>query len=47
RCIIQHKPAKDKIGPQAAFAICVFAATLLAPAGWILHHIPHYRQRAS
>ncbi|XP_061650246.1 uncharacterized protein LOC133487540 isoform X4 [Phyllopteryx taeniolatus] len=47
RSIIQHKPPKDKIGPVSAFAIGVFAVTLLAPAGWILHHIPHYRQRTS
>lgn len=30
---------------QSVFVICVFAATLLVPAGWILHHIPEYRQR--
>jgi len=30
---------------QSAFALCVFALTLLAPAGWILHHIPVYKQR--
>ncbi|XP_061700782.1 COX8 domain-containing protein [Syngnathoides biaculeatus] len=48
RSIIHHKPPKDKIGPmQSVFTICVFAVTLLAPAGWILHHIPDYRQRAS
>lgn len=31
---------------QSAFALCVFAVTLLAPAGWIMHHIPEYRQRS-
>ncbi|XP_061898203.1 cytochrome c oxidase subunit 8A, mitochondrial-like [Entelurus aequoreus] len=48
RPIIQSKPPKDKIGTvQSVFAMCVFAVTLLAPAGWILHHIPHYQQRSS
>ncbi|XP_037551281.1 COX8 domain-containing protein [Nematolebias whitei] len=44
---IYSKPPKDKIGPlQSAFVLCVFAMTLLAPAGWIMHHIPEYRQRS-
>uniref|UniRef100_A0A3Q3G533 Si:dkey-85n7.8 n=2 Tax=Labrus bergylta TaxID=56723 RepID=A0A3Q3G533_9LABR len=39
------KPAKEKIGPvQSLFTLCVFAVTLLAPAGWIMHHIPQYRR---
>uniref|UniRef100_A0A3P9J2D2 Si:dkey-85n7.8 n=2 Tax=Oryzias TaxID=8089 RepID=A0A3P9J2D2_ORYLA len=43
---IYSKPPKDKIGPmQSVFALCVFAVTLLAPAGWIMHHVPEYRQR--
>ncbi|XP_054652128.1 COX8 domain-containing protein [Dunckerocampus dactyliophorus] len=47
RPIIHSKPPKDKIGTvQSVFAMCVFAVTLLAPAGWILHHIPDYQQRA-
>nr|XP_046269081.1 COX8 domain-containing protein [Scatophagus argus] len=44
---IYSKPPKERIGPvQSVFAICVFAVTLLGPAGWIMHHIPEYRQRA-
>ncbi|XP_068435743.1 COX8 domain-containing protein [Clinocottus analis] len=47
RSTIYSKPPKEKIGPvQSLFAMCVFAVTLLAPAGWILHHIPEYRQRS-
>ncbi|XP_056620312.1 COX8 domain-containing protein [Triplophysa dalaica] len=43
---IYSKPAKNKIGPgQSLFIMSVFAVALLAPAGWILHHIPEYRQR--
>ncbi|XP_038123290.1 cytochrome c oxidase subunit 8A, mitochondrial-like [Cyprinodon tularosa] len=45
RPTIYSKPPKERIGPaQSFFALCVFAMTLLAPAGWILHHIPEYRQ---
>ncbi|KAL1253694.1 hypothetical protein QQF64_015923 [Cirrhinus molitorella] len=44
---IYSKPPKNKIGPgQSFFIMSVFAVALLAPAGWILHHIPEYRQRA-
>ncbi|XP_067274681.1 COX8 domain-containing protein [Pseudorasbora parva] len=44
---IYSKPPKSKIGPGQSFLIMsVFAVALLAPAGWILHHIPEYRQRA-
>uniref|UniRef100_A0A3B3TNT8 Uncharacterized protein n=1 Tax=Poecilia latipinna TaxID=48699 RepID=A0A3B3TNT8_9TELE len=32
---------------QSAFALCVFGAALLVPAGWILHHVPEYRQRST
>ncbi|XP_041828480.1 cytochrome c oxidase subunit 8A, mitochondrial-like [Melanotaenia boesemani] len=47
RSTICSKPPKEKIGPvQSVFALCVFAVTLLAPAGWILRHIPDYRQRS-
>ncbi|XP_029972994.1 cytochrome c oxidase subunit 8A, mitochondrial [Salarias fasciatus] len=47
RSTIYSKPPKDKIGPvQSMFALCVFAVTLLAPAGWIMHHIPEYRQKS-
>ncbi|KAF1374878.1 hypothetical protein PFLUV_G00233630 [Perca fluviatilis] len=47
RSTIYSKPPKENIGPvQSFFAICVFAVTLLGPAGWILHHIPDYRQRS-
>ncbi|XP_023141771.2 COX8 domain-containing protein [Amphiprion ocellaris] len=47
RSSIYSKPPKEKIGPvQSVFALCVFAVTLLAPAGWIMHHIPEYRQKS-
>uniref|UniRef100_A0A3P8Y0G3 Uncharacterized protein n=1 Tax=Esox lucius TaxID=8010 RepID=A0A3P8Y0G3_ESOLU len=46
RSNICSKPPKDKIGPgQSLFTISMFALALLAPAGWIMHHIPVYRQR--
>ncbi|MED6276660.1 hypothetical protein CHARACLAT_005254 [Characodon lateralis] len=48
RLTIYSKPPKEKIGPvQSVFALCVFAITLLAPAGWILHHVPEYRERST
>uniref|UniRef100_A0AAQ4QUT9 Uncharacterized protein n=1 Tax=Gasterosteus aculeatus aculeatus TaxID=481459 RepID=A0AAQ4QUT9_GASAC len=46
RSTISSKPPKEKIGPQSFLAISAFAVTLLAPAGWIMHHIPDYRQRS-
>ncbi|KAI1895414.1 hypothetical protein AGOR_G00106040 [Albula goreensis] len=46
RSNIHSKPPREKIGPgQMLFAMSMFAVTLLAPAGWIMHHIPEYRQR--
>ncbi|XP_060772274.1 COX8 domain-containing protein [Neoarius graeffei] len=43
---IYSKPPKTKIGPgQSFFIMSVFAVALLLPAGWILHHLPEYRQR--
>ncbi|XP_061097042.1 COX8 domain-containing protein [Conger conger] len=43
---IYSGPPKQKIGPgQSFFIMSVFAITVLAPAGWIMHHIPEYRQR--
>ncbi|XP_053345450.1 COX8 domain-containing protein [Clarias gariepinus] len=43
---IYSKPPKTKIGPgQSFFIMSVFATALLLPAGWILHHLPEYRQR--
>ncbi|KAJ8341380.1 hypothetical protein SKAU_G00336710 [Synaphobranchus kaupii] len=43
---IYSKPPKERIGPgKSLIAMSVFALTLLAPAGWILHHIPEYRKR--
>uniref|UniRef100_A0A3B4H9I7 Si:dkey-85n7.8 n=1 Tax=Pundamilia nyererei TaxID=303518 RepID=A0A3B4H9I7_9CICH len=46
RSTICSKPPKEKIGPvQSTFALCVFAVILLAPAGWIMHHIPEYRRQ--
>ncbi|XP_068582408.1 COX8 domain-containing protein [Cebidichthys violaceus] len=47
RSTIYSKPPKEKIGAaQSFFAMCAFAVTLLAPAGWIMHHIPVYQQRS-
>ncbi|KAM9420974.1 COX8 domain-containing protein [Oncorhynchus nerka] len=46
RSSIYSKPPKTKIGPgQSFFIMSVFAVGMLAPAGWIMHHIPEYRQR--
>ncbi|KAL0969068.1 hypothetical protein UPYG_G00222260 [Umbra pygmaea] len=48
RSSVFSKPPKDKIGTgQSLFTMSVFAFALLAPAGWIMHHIPAYRQRPS
>ncbi|KAK7904750.1 hypothetical protein WMY93_017357 [Mugilogobius chulae] len=45
---VYGKVPQEKIGPvKSAFALFVFSVTLLGPAGWILHHIPEYRQRSS
>ncbi|XP_053707629.1 COX8 domain-containing protein [Synchiropus splendidus] len=45
---IHSKPPKDKIGAGQSFLVMsVFAVALLAPAAWILHHLPEYRQRSS
>ncbi|KAL6105659.1 uncharacterized protein ACO6RY_07141 [Pungitius sinensis] len=47
RSTISSKPPKEKIGPVQSFlAMSAFAVTLLAPAGWIMHHIPDYRRRS-
>ncbi|XP_055087135.1 COX8 domain-containing protein [Periophthalmus magnuspinnatus] len=44
--IIYSKAPQEKIGPgKTAFVLFVFSMALLAPAGWIMHHIPEYRQR--
>ncbi|KAG9268780.1 cytochrome c oxidase subunit 8B, mitochondrial-like [Astyanax mexicanus] len=46
RSNIHCKPPKDNIGPgQTVFTMSVFALALLVPAGWIMHHIPVYKQR--
>ncbi|KAJ7990744.1 hypothetical protein DPEC_G00290090 [Dallia pectoralis] len=48
RSNVCSKPPKDLIGPgQSLLVMSVFALALLAPAGWIMHHIPVYRQRSS
>ncbi|KAJ8290369.1 hypothetical protein GJAV_G00011970 [Gymnothorax javanicus] len=45
RSRIYSKPPKEIIGPvQTFFTISVFAASLLVPAGWIMHYIPDYRK---
>uniref|UniRef100_A0A665X5Y7 Si:dkey-85n7.8 n=1 Tax=Echeneis naucrates TaxID=173247 RepID=A0A665X5Y7_ECHNA len=47
RKTIYSKPPRNKIGAtQSFFVMSVFAATMLTPAAWILHHLPEYRQRA-
>ncbi|XP_061563476.1 COX8 domain-containing protein [Cololabis saira] len=44
---IYSKPPRNKIGAAQSFLVMsVFAAAMLAPAAWILHHLPEYRQRA-
>ncbi|XP_067098270.1 COX8 domain-containing protein [Osmerus mordax] len=46
RSNIYSKPPKNKIGPgQSFFIMSVFAVAMLVPAGWIMHHLPEYRQR--
>ncbi|KAG7272598.1 hypothetical protein CRUP_033107 [Coryphaenoides rupestris] len=46
RSSIYSKPPRNHIGAgQSFFIMSVFAVVMLAPAGWILHHIPEYRQR--
>lgn len=46
RSSIYSKPPKDKIGAgQSLFIMAVFTFAMLAPAGWILHHLPEYRER--
>ncbi|KAB5562120.1 hypothetical protein PHYPO_G00014350 [Pangasianodon hypophthalmus] len=45
RSNIYSKPPKEKIGPgQTVFTMSIFALGLLVPAGWIMYHIPVYRQ---
>ncbi|CAL8315547.1 unnamed protein product [Merluccius merluccius] len=44
---IYSKPPRHHIGAgQSFFIMSVFAVAMLAPAGWILHHLPAYRQRS-
>ncbi|XP_041831590.1 COX8 domain-containing protein [Melanotaenia boesemani] len=44
---IYSKPPRNRIGAaQSFFVMSVFAVAMLAPAAWILHHLPEYRQRA-
>ncbi|KAL4001615.1 hypothetical protein ACER0C_006914 [Sarotherodon galilaeus] len=43
---IYSKPPRNRIGAaQSFFVMSVFAAAMLAPAAWILRHLPEYRQR--
>ncbi|KAK2843588.1 hypothetical protein Q7C36_011803 [Tachysurus vachellii] len=45
RSTIYSKPPKENIGPgQTVFTMSIFALGLLVPAGWIMYHIPVYRQ---
>uniref|UniRef100_UPI0037E8B152 cytochrome c oxidase subunit 8A, mitochondrial-like n=1 Tax=Semicossyphus pulcher TaxID=241346 RepID=UPI0037E8B152 len=45
--MIYSKPPRNKIGAaQSFFVMSVFAAAMLTPAAWILHHLPEYRQRS-
>ncbi|CAI5671301.1 unnamed protein product [Oreochromis niloticus] len=43
---IYSKPPRNRIGAaQSFFVMSVFTAAMLAPAAWILRHLPEYRQR--
>ncbi|XP_030578244.1 cytochrome c oxidase subunit 8A, mitochondrial [Archocentrus centrarchus] len=43
---IYSKPPRNQIGAaQSFFVMSVFAAAMMGPAAWILHHLPEYRQR--
>ncbi|XP_061757453.1 COX8 domain-containing protein [Nerophis ophidion] len=45
--MIYSKPPRNQIGAlQSFFVMSVFAVAMLAPAAWILHHLPEYRQRS-
>ncbi|KAM9339179.1 uncharacterized protein ABDE67_016829 [Symphorus nematophorus] len=45
--MIYSKPPRHRIGAgQSFFVMTVFAAAMLTPAAWILHHLPEYRQRS-
>ncbi|GAA6230898.1 cytochrome c oxidase subunit 8A, mitochondrial-like [Lates japonicus] len=47
RKMIHSKSPRNKIGAaQSFFVMSVFAAAMLTPAAWILHHLPEYRQRS-
>ncbi|XP_054879032.1 COX8 domain-containing protein [Poeciliopsis prolifica] len=44
---IYGKPPRHRVGAaQSFFVMSVFAAAMLAPAAWILYHLPTYRERA-
>ncbi|XP_038161272.1 uncharacterized protein LOC119796687 [Cyprinodon tularosa] len=44
---IYGKPPRHQIGAaQSFFVMSVFTAAMLAPAAWILYHLPEYRERA-
>ncbi|XP_021178155.2 COX8 domain-containing protein [Fundulus heteroclitus] len=44
---IYGKPPRHRISAaQSFFVMSVFAAAMLGPAAWILHHLPEYRERA-
>ncbi|XP_062415496.1 putative E3 ubiquitin-protein ligase UBR7 isoform X3 [Pungitius pungitius] len=45
--MIYSKPPRNKIGAAQSFLVMsLFAAAMLTPAAWILHHLPEYRQRS-
>ncbi|XP_043962557.1 COX8 domain-containing protein [Gambusia affinis] len=45
--MIYSKPPRHRVGAaQSFFVMSVFAAAMLAPAAWILYHLPEYRERA-
>eukprot|EP00064_Thunnus_orientalis_P023850 superscaffoldBa00009469_g24111 len=47
RSRIYSKPPRNRIGAgQSFFVMTVFAAAMLVPAAWILHHLPEYRRRS-
>ncbi|KAM9778919.1 COX8 domain-containing protein [Syngnathus typhle] len=41
------KPPRQRIGAGQTFLVMsVFTVAMLAPAAWILHHLPEYRRKS-
>lgn len=41
-----HSDWLSCVEQQSLFVMSVFTVVMLAPAAWILHHVPEYRQRS-